>query len=496
MHFAHLTGAGFGAHASRFFAVAGAGFVARGLLLHLLQRFVQKQCQVVERGHHVLLVGGHLTGFAVAHLVQGFGHVLVHQADFAVDRCLELNDALGEGKQAVFHHLGVVLEFALPLGLLDVLGIVGVDAFDGGHQVLLVKAEGDDVFQQCAQGFHVLFHALLLAGLHGLVHLLGHLLHLLGGLLLGLRGFLLLVFFELVRALLHFLLDLLLLLLGVGHGVGILELFVHFLELLHVFLELVKLLVQLILLLLELVVLLFVLVLLGFLGELFLLFGQLFELVDGLFHLLLPLHLLELLQGALEFFLEVFLAEVHFLELFLDLVFVEFLHHALEFLVHLAHLLAHDFVHQLLELLLLFENVFVGLVELVLLLVFLLVFAGQLVHLLLEFLLLFEQLFQAFFVLPGQVFLLQQLSAQVFEVFVELFGLVQAFFQLVLDVFALLIAGVFELIHRRRIVHHGARAGAFAAVHPVVVVHLKEVAQGLSGLDAQLLDVDEVVELL
>ena len=237
-------GGGFGAAAARLFAISGARLVAAGFVLHLLEHVIQEQGEVVEGGHHILLVGRDDARLAVGEAVEGLAHVQVDEADLAVHDALELGDALAEGKQAVLHHLRIVLELALELAVRHVARIVLLGVFHGGHEVFLIEGQGDDVLEQRAQRLHVLLHGLLLLLLHGALHLLGHLLHFPGRVLLAFRGLLLLAAVELFPGVLHALLNLLLELLHHGHAVGVLQLLVELLGVVQGLLDLVEFLIK------------------------------------------------------------------------------------------------------------------------------------------------------------------------------------------------------------------------------------------------------------
>ena len=175
--------------ASRVFAIAVPRLFLGHVLLHLLQRVVQHQGEVVEAGHDVLLVAGDLVGFSVPEAAQREFHVVVDEANFSVDCGCQLRDAQAQLKQRVFYHARVVLEPALGLSVEYVCRVVVARGSQRLHQPLLVKRQVDDVFEQRAQSVHIDLQGLLTLLLHHAFHLLRHLLHFIRRFLLLLGGF-------------------------------------------------------------------------------------------------------------------------------------------------------------------------------------------------------------------------------------------------------------------------------------------------------------------
>ena len=154
-------------------------------LLHLLQRLVQEQGEVVEGRHHVLLVHGDVRRLTIPKPIERLAHVAVHQSDFSVDRGRKLRDAHAQFEQTVLHHHGVVFQFALGLAVVDVPRVLFVGEFELGHQALLFKRQRQDVFQQGPERVHVFAGGFgFRVHLH-LFHLLGELLHLFARFLLA-----------------------------------------------------------------------------------------------------------------------------------------------------------------------------------------------------------------------------------------------------------------------------------------------------------------------
>ena len=159
------------------------------------------------------------------------------------------------------------------------------------HQLFLVEAERDEVIQDIAQAVDILLRLFFGVVAHLVLHFLSHLFHPLGGGFLALAGFLVLVFSDLLLALLHVLVSLLLVGLLLVHAVLVAHFLVLLLEVGEVLFQLLKVLALVGLLLSELLVfgllLLFVKLIIGVVlvvfgglfGQLFFLFGELVEAV-------------------------------------------------------------------------------------------------------------------------------------------------------------------------------------------------------------------------
>ena len=325
-----------------------------------------------------------------------------------------------------------------------------------------------------------------------LLHLLSELLHFFGGVLLAAGSFFVFAFFELFRPLLHLILDGLLFLRAVHHGVGVFELLVVFFELIQLLAELLKRLVEAVLLRFEVV---------GvheaqirFFRQTLLFFCELFQVFDGLIHLRFPFELLELLKRAIELFFHGVMVELHFVELFLNFFRVHLLHELFHLLVDLTEFLAHDVVHEFLELLLLVKDALFLFVELVGPIVFALVLFAHLLELVLKGFLLLEQVFHRLAVLPSHLALLAHALLHGLHGFSEFRSFAGGLFEVFFDAFCGFFALLTNVIGAWRGNSSGSRSGHFGAMHAVVVPNLKPAFQHVALSPVQVRHVPGVKE--
>ena len=84
--------------------------------------------------------------------------MVVDQSNLSVDRGCQLGDSKAQGEQRILYHLSIVFELALGLPIGDVKGIIFIDLIQRSHHIFFIEGQLDDVFKQCPQRIHVLFH--------------------------------------------------------------------------------------------------------------------------------------------------------------------------------------------------------------------------------------------------------------------------------------------------------------------------------------------------
>ena len=323
-----------------------------------------------------------------------------------------------------------------------------------------------------------------------LLHLLRHFLHVISGLLLLLGGLFVLVFVELLRALFHFLLNLLLLFSDVHHGIRVLELLVFLLQFLVVFGEFFEFRIQFFLPFLQLFIRSrFVF---GVLREFFLFLGQILHLPHEIFQPLFPLELLELLQRPVQLLFQRLLIDGHLFELFIHLlqnVRTHFLHQPTHLIVDGLQLVRHHVLHQFFELLLLLHDSLLLGAEFLVLQVHLRVLLAQLLELLPEFFLLFEELLNGAFVLPIKLIVLAQLGFQFVQFAPQLLSVFPSFLEFFGELLALLFPLFFHLSRCGCGMDEGGGAGGFGPMNAVIVKDFEPILQHIAGLHAEVVQI-------
>ena len=325
-----------------------------------------------------------------------------------------------------------------------------------------------------------------------LLHLLGELLHLFRGLLLTVGGFFVFAFVQLLRPLLHFLLNGLLFLRAVHHGIGVFKLLVVFLKLVQILAQFVKSLVEAVLFGLEFFGIHQAQI--RFLREPFLLLCQLFQVFDGLVHFGFPLQLPELFQSPVELLFHGVVVELHLVELLLHFLRVHFLHELFHLLVNLPQLFAHDVVHEFLKLVLLVENALLLLAEFVGAFVFALIVLAHLLELLLKRLLLLHQVLHGLAILPRHFTLFTEALLHGLHGFPQLRRLPRCLFQVFFNGLSCVVALFADFFLARSGNAGGSGPHHFGAVDAVVVPNLKPALQHIALLPIEVAHVPRVEE--
>ena len=226
-----------------------------------------------------------------------------------------------------------------------------------------------------------------------------------------------------------------------------------------------------------------------FFREFFLFFSKFFEVFNGFFHFHLVFQLFELLERAVQLLFQRLLVDLHVFELLLNLLqgfWVHFIHKPLHLLIHLLKLIAHDLLHQLLELFLLFEDALFFWAEFVGALVFFAVLLLQLLEVLAERFLLFHQLLHGPLILPINLRVFSKLPAELFHFFAQFCGAFACLPHLFFDVGVGLVAFFADVQLRRRGKGAWGRSRHLRSVDAVVVPHLKPVFEHISLYNTQL----------
>ena len=218
----------------------------------------------------------------------------------------------------------------------------------------------------------------------------------------------------------------------------------------------------------------------GFLRQPLLFFRQLFQILDGVIHLGLPFELTELLQGPVELFFHRVVVELHLVELLLDLFRIHFLHELLHLFVDLTKFLAHDVVHEFLELILLVQDALFLLAEFVGPFVFALVFFAHVLQLFVQRLLLLEQILHGLTVLPRHFTLFAHAFLHGLHGFAEFRRLPRSLFEVFFNVVRRFFTLLADFIFARRSDPGGSGSGHFGSMHAVVVPNLKPTLQDVA----------------